>query len=118
MREKPYSDTQKIPQVSISGSSESGASGVSIDRSGSEVEKFLNFSASESDSYDRDGDVARVSSPKFFGSGVSVSSQDSGNRPLSPNVIVVDQRVKAEDKMEAAAMKNSNSISKRKKEQC
>jgi hypothetical protein len=109
---------KKNPQVSVSGFSESGASGVSIDRGGSEVEKFLNFSASESDSYDCDGDVARVSSPKFFGSGVSVSSQDSGNRPLSPNVIVVDQRVKVEDKMAAAAMKNSNSVSKRKKEQC
>jgi hypothetical protein len=110
-------DSLQPVQVSVSGSPESGASGVSVDRGGSEVEKFLNFSASESDSYDRGGDVARVSSPEFSGSGVSVSSQVSGNQPLSPNVIVVDQRVKVEDEMAAAAMKNSNSVSKRKKEQ-
>ena len=63
-------DSLQPVQVSVSGSLESGASGVSVDRGGSEVEKFLNFSASESDSYDRGGDVARVSSPEFSGCGV------------------------------------------------
>jgi hypothetical protein len=61
--------------------------------------------------------VARVSSPEFSECGVSVLSQGSGNRPLSPTVIMVYQRVKVEDEMAAAVMKNSNSISKRKKEQ-
>jgi hypothetical protein len=50
VREKPNSDTQKKPQVWVSGSPESSALGVSVDRGGSEAEKFLNFSASESDS--------------------------------------------------------------------
>ena len=108
---------KKNPQVLVSSSPESGASGVSVDHGGLEVEKFLNFSTSKSDSYDRGGDVAMISSPEFSRSGVLVSSQGSGNRLLSPNVIVVDQRVKVEDEMAAVEIKNSNSVSKRKKEQ-
>lgn len=110
---------QPVPH-SNSWSQESGASGVSIDR-GTDVAKFLNFPASESDSDGRDyypqvssensGDrdpnvVVGMSchSPDSGGcdrefSGGSVSSQGSGYRPPSPdsgNVIVVDQKIKME----------------------
>ena len=96
----------------------SGSSGVSTDHVGSDVSKFLNFPGSGSAKFDYGDDRARVlnfPSPESGGSesggGGSVSSQGSGNRPRSPNVIVVDQVIKVE---EETASKNC--VAKRKKE--
>ncbi|XP_041027760.1 bZIP transcription factor 17-like [Juglans microcarpa x Juglans regia] len=120
----PSSAAVQPVQLSNSSSQDSGASGISGDR-GSEVARFLNSSASESDR------CGLESSPRVFSdnfvlnvqsldsggcdhefSGGSVSSQGSGYRPPSPDVIVVDQKIKVEDDRGS-----KNCSSKRKKQQ-
>ncbi|KAG7962150.1 hypothetical protein I3843_09G051000 [Carya illinoinensis] len=134
----PRSAPDQPFQLLNSLSEESSASGVSCDR-GADVGEFLNFPASESDSYGREycppvssdnsgnGEpivAGALNSPSpesgrcdrdSSGGGGSVSSQGSGYRPPSPdssNVIVVDQKIKVEE-----GMGSKNCVSKRKKEQ-
>ncbi|KAG6638554.1 bZIP transcription factor 17-like [Carya illinoinensis] len=130
----PSSAPVQPVQLSNSSSQDSGASGISGDR-GSEVARFLNFSASKSDRCGLESSP-RVVSDNFGAenssvdrllnvqsldsggcdhefSGGSVSSQGSGYRPPSPDVIVVDQKIKVEEDDRGS----KNCSSKRKKHQ-